>query len=284
MEHGGPSRTAWGAAGHRAAHQVLEDGRIFRDPCALTILGTDAEAIIANARVTPRRTPMRIFIAVRHRVAEDALARYVADGTRQVVVLGAGLDTFAYRNPFADKGVRVFEIDHPATQEWKRATLARTGIPVPGSVTYVPVDFETDDLAVRMAAGGVDLTAPAIFLWLGVVPYLTREAVDITLQVVARVPGAGVAFDYANPVDQLSERGREAHRARAERMRALGEPWITYIDTEALTDHLADLGLAVEQDVGPTEIGERWFGLARDDSPRRGGHVVVATTRRGSAT
>ena len=79
MEHGGPSRTAWGAAGHRAAHQVLEDGRIFRDPFALTILGADAEGVVANARALPRRTPMRIFIAVRHRVAEDALAHHVAD-------------------------------------------------------------------------------------------------------------------------------------------------------------------------------------------------------------
>ncbi len=177
MEHGGPSRTAWGAAGHRAAHQVLEDGRIFRDPLALRILGEDADGVVDNARATPRRTPMRIFIAVRHQVAEDALARHVADGTRQVVVLGAGLDTFAYRNPFADNGVRVFEVDHPATQEWKRDTLARTGIPIPDAVTFAPVDFETDDLATRMAASGVDLAAPTFFLWLGVVPYLTREAV-----------------------------------------------------------------------------------------------------------
>ena len=139
MEHGGPSRTAWGAAGQRATHQVLEDGRIFRDPFALTILGADAEGVVANARALPRRTPMRIFIAVRHRVAEDALAHHVAEGTRQVVVLGAGLDTFAYRNPFGDNGVRVFEIDHPATQQWKHDTLARTGIPVPDSVTYVLV-------------------------------------------------------------------------------------------------------------------------------------------------
>ena len=208
MEHGGPSRTAWGAAGHRAAHQVLEDGRIFRDPLALRILGDDADGVVDNARATPRRTPMRIFIAVRHRVAEDALARHVADGTRQVVVLGAGLDTFAYRNPFADNGVRVFEVDHPATQEWKRDTLARTGIPIPDAVTYAPVDFETDDLATRMAASGVDLAAPTFFLWLGVVPYLTREAVDATLRVVAAVPGAGAAFDYPNPVDQLSDRSR----------------------------------------------------------------------------
>ena len=279
MEHGGPSRTAWGAAGHRAAHQVLEDGRIFRDPLALRILGDDADRVVEDARASPRRTVMRIFIAVRHRVAEEAVARHVASGTRQVVVLGAGLDTFAYRNPFADSGVRVFEVDHPATQEWKRDTLARTGIPIPDSVVYAPVDFEADDLATRLAASGVDLAAPTFFLWLGVVPYLTRAAVDATLQVVVAVPGAGVAFDYPNPVDQLSDRSRAAHQARADRMRQLGEPWITYFDTDELADHLAGIGLRVTEDVGANEIGVRWFGRSPDATPRGGGHVVVATTR-----
>jgi Leucine carboxyl methyltransferase len=98
VEHGGPSRTAGSAAVHRAAHQVLDEGRIFRDPLALTILGGAADVAVAEARQRPERTPMRIFIAVRHRVAEDALAAAVDRGTRQVVVLGAGLDTFAYRN------------------------------------------------------------------------------------------------------------------------------------------------------------------------------------------
>jgi methyltransferase (TIGR00027 family) len=260
---------------------VLEDGRIFRDPLALRMLGDHADAVVADARTTPHRTPMRIFIAVRHRVAEDALARQVAAGTRQVGVLGAGLDTFAYRNPFADNGVRVFEVDHPATQEWKRQTLASTGIPVPDPVTYVPVDFETDDLAARMTASGVDLAAPVFFLWLGVVPYLTRDAVDATLRVVAAVPGAGVAFDYPNPVDQLSDRGREAHAARAQRMRQLGEPWLTYVDTAELAEELAALGLGVTEDVGAREIGLRWFGRSPDEAPRGGGHVVVATARSG---
>ena len=270
MEHGGPSRTAWGAAGHRGAHQVLEDGRIFRDPLALRILGDDADRVVEDARASPRRTLMRIFIAVRHRVAEDALARHVAAGTLQVVVLGAGLDTFAYRNPFSDSGVRVFEVDHPATQEWKRDTLARAGIPIPQSVVYAPVDFEADDLATRLAASGVDLAAPTFFLWLGVVPYLTRAAVDATLQVVVAVPGAGVAFDYPNPVDQLSDRSRAAHQARADRMRQLGEPWITYFDT----------------DDSPTTSPESVCASRRTSAPTRsacGGSVGHPTPHRAAA-
>ncbi|HEU4997887.1 MAG TPA: SAM-dependent methyltransferase [Lapillicoccus sp.] len=250
---------------------------MFRDPLALTILGGAADVAVAEARQRPERIPMRIFIAVRHRVAEDALAAAVDRGTRQVVVLGAGLDTFAYRNPFHDKGVHVVEVDHPATQEWKRATLDENGIEVPGTVAYLPVDVETDDLTHRLGTA-VDLTEPVFFVWLGVVPYLTRPAVDQTLSVVARVPGATVAFDYPNPVDQLSDRAQAAHDTRAERVKAMGEPWLTYFDTDELDAHLAELGLSVVEDVGPDDIGSRWFGRPPGDAPRRGGHVVVAQT------
>lgn len=275
----GPSRTAWSAACHRGVHQVIEAGRIFADPLALTVLGDDAAAVVEHAREQPRRRPMRIFIATRHRVAEDALARDVAGGTRQVVVLGAGLDTLAYRSPFGANGVRVFEVDHPATQEWKRDLLRRTGIPVPETAAYVPVDFETQDLADRLIRSGVDLDRPVFFLWLGVVPYLTTAAVWQTLGTVARVPNATVAFDYANPVDQLSAELQEAHTRRAESVRALGEPWLSYFDTPALHADLEMAGLRVVEDVGPTDIAVRFFGAPPDSPQRPGGHVLVATRR-----
>src|SRR5689334_22848638 len=136
METGQPSRTAYGAARHRAAHQILEGGRIFTDPLAVRILGASEEELRADA---PRRA-MRVFVAARSRFAEDALAAAVGRGVEQVVVLGAGLDTFAYRNPH--QAVRVVEVDHPDTQAWKRRRLAEAGIEVPGSVAYVGVDFE----------------------------------------------------------------------------------------------------------------------------------------------
>src|SRR5580658_4980794 len=114
MQRGQPSRTALSAAAHRAAHQVLEQGRFFYDPLALRILGPDAMAMVREAAEVPSRRSMRIFIAVRTRFAEDALAAAVARGARQLVVLGAGLDTYAYRSPFG-KRLRIFEVDHPAT-------------------------------------------------------------------------------------------------------------------------------------------------------------------------
>jgi len=134
MQSGQPSRTARAAAVHRAVHQVLEKGRIFADPLALPILGEDAEILARDAEQNPHRRAMRIFIAARTRFAEDALTTAVAHGVRQLVVLGAGLDTYAYRGALRGR-LRIFEVDHPATQAWKRQRLAEAGIPLPGALT-----------------------------------------------------------------------------------------------------------------------------------------------------
>src|SRR5271166_366174 len=135
MEPGMPSRTALAAATHRAAHQILEQGRIFADPLAIRILGTDRETLAREADEHPSRRRMRIFIAARTRFAEDALAAAVERGVRQLVVLGAGLDTFAYRGACRHR-LRIFEVDHPATQDWKRQRLADAAIPLPLSLTF----------------------------------------------------------------------------------------------------------------------------------------------------
>ena len=132
MQHGQASRTALGAAGHRAAHQVLERGFVFADPLALAILGQDADEAIALAKEKPERRPLRLFIAMRSRFAEDMARRAMAEGVRQILVLGAGLDTFAYRIEPAE-GLRVFELDHPATQRDKRRRLAEARIAEPGA-------------------------------------------------------------------------------------------------------------------------------------------------------
>src|SRR5262249_45711809 len=112
-----PSRTALAVAAMRAVHQTEDGAAVFSDPLARTILGPDADALIAKfGAADPAQKRMRLFVAARSRFAEDSLARAVARGVRQAVVLGAGLDTFALRNPSAGQGLRVFEVDHPATQ------------------------------------------------------------------------------------------------------------------------------------------------------------------------
>lgn len=269
---GAPSSTAWSAAAHRAAHQVLDGARIFPDPMAIRILGEDAERAVQRGR-DPAQRPMRLFIAARHRVAEDAVAVAVAAGTRQVVVLGAGLDTFAYRPRFP--GLDVVEIDHPSTQEWKRRRLSETGIDVPAGVRYAGVDFERTDLESALDAAGIDRSGRPVFLWLGVLPYLTRPTVLDTLQTLARIPGATAIFDYPNPADQLSERGRDWHARRAAAVRDLGEPWLTFFDNGELADVLAGLGWQVVDRVGPREIAVRWFGAPPETPARSGGHIAV---------
>ena len=166
-----PSRTAFAAASYRAVHQVLEGGRVFSDRLAVPILGVDAEALRADVAEHEARHGIRFFVVARARLAEDAVQRAVETrGVGQLVVLGAGLDTYGYRNPFGDR-LRVFEVDHPATQEWKRRRLAEAGIEVPASLTYAPVDFERDNLAEQLAAAGMRPEVPTFFTWLEHSPF-----------------------------------------------------------------------------------------------------------------
>ena len=134
MQPGQPSRTALIAASHRAAHQVLESGAIFADPLALRILGQHADGAIADARNDPSLHRLRIFIAARTRIAEDALTHAIERGVTQLVMLGAGLDTFAYRSGFAQR-LRMFEVDDATTLAWKRACLATAAIAAPVSLS-----------------------------------------------------------------------------------------------------------------------------------------------------
>jgi len=278
MQLGTPSRTAWAAAVHRAAHQVLEDGRIFADPLAVRILGPDAEAAIRASDEWSGARRMRVFIAVRHRFAEDALAAAIGQGVRQLVMLGAGLDTCAYRGKHADD-LRIFEVDHPDTQSWKRDRLSDAGIAAPEALTYAPVDFERETLAAGLAAAGFDSTQQTFFTWLGVVPYLTEAAVVSTLRFIAELPGgAHVVFDYSDPPEDLSPDLREHHDRRAERVAAAGEPWLTYFSPGSLRGQLTSAGFVKIEDLGPNEIAQRYFPHLAASPPRKGGHVIYAAT------
>ncbi len=277
MEKGQPSRTARAAAAYRAAHQELEGGRVFRDPLALRILAGDAEPIVREVHDRPEHRSMRLFIAARTRFAEDALAAAVARGARRLVVLGAGLDTFAHRNPHA--GLKVFEVDHPATQAWKRERLAEVGLTPPPSLTFVPVDFERETLAEGLAAAGCDGEGSTFFTWLGVTPYLTRDAIFATLGFIAGLRGgAEVVFDYTDPPSALTAEKAAVHAARALTVAALGEPWLTFFTPAELHPGLRDLGLTEIEDLGPAGIASRYFGAPAHSMPDAGGHVLRART------
>jgi len=277
MRTGTPSRTALAAATHRAAHQVIEGGRIFADPLALRILGQDAEAVAREAEQDPSRRLMQLFIAVRTRFAEDALAAAVERGVSQLVVLGAGLDTYAYRSPFGAQ-LRVFEVDHPATQAWKRQRLEEAAIPLPDTLTFAPVDFERQTLAEGLAAAGFDPGYRTFFTWLGVVPYLTEEAAWSTLGYIAGIPGGEhVVFDYSDPPGTLAPERRAYHDRHAARVESLGEAWVTYFEAAALRTRLEALGFTEVEDLGPAQIAARYFALRAAAQRERGGHIVRAS-------
>ena len=274
-----PSRTARAAAVHRAVHQILEGGRIFRDPLAVPILGEPAEVLVREAEERRASRTMRIFIAARTRFAEDALAAAVERGVSQLVVLGAGLDTFAYRNPFGGR-LHVFEVDHPATQFYKRGRLAEAGITVPDSLTFAPVDFERQRLAKGLDEAGFDTAQQTFFTWLGVVPYLTQEAIWSTLAWIAGVAGgAHVVFDYGDPPETLGAHARELHDRRAARVQALGESWVSYFRPEELRTRQEALGFLHVEDLGPAGIARRYFPQRAGAFPETGGHVLYASTR-----
>ncbi|MGC2416969.1 MAG: SAM-dependent methyltransferase, partial [Candidatus Acidiferrales bacterium] len=194
-------------------------------------------------------------------------------GTAQYVVLGAGLDTFAYRNPHAETALRVFEVDYPATQEWKRRQLAATEIAIPPSVTFAPVDFERQTLADGLRDAGFDRGKAAFFSWLGVSMYLTEEVIAATLRFVASLPrGGGIVFDYMVPRESLGLIERMALDALSRRVESTGEPFRTSFAPEALMEWLMQIGFRSVEDLGPDEINARYF-KNRGDGLRVMGNV-----------
>jgi methyltransferase (TIGR00027 family) len=263
-----PSITAQRVAMRRAAHQLFDHPVVLDDPIALRILSEDAQAQVrAEERKARGRaaSSFRAFIVARSRFAEDELAIAVARGASQCVILGAGLDTFAYRNPFPADQLRVFEVDHPATQAWKRKRLAAGGIAIPESLSFAPVNFETESLADGLAAAGFDPSRITFFPWLGVTPYLTRAAMFGTLQfIVARPKGSAVVFDYARPRNSVGFLGRLAFDEMARRVARAGEPFQLFFDSTELATELRAMGFTGVEDLGSEEVNARYFRDRRD--------------------
>ncbi len=279
MQEGKFSRTAQRVAIRRAAHQLLDQPRVLEDPLALLIIGADAaEELRSNPKEHHAFSrAFRAFMAARSRYAEDELARAVAHGVRQYVVLGAGLDTFAYRNPHP--GLRVFEVDHPATQAWKREQLQAAGIAIPAALTFVPVDFERETLAEGLRRSGFDLRAAAFLSWLGVTPYLTREACMVTLSFVAKMPaGSGVVFDFAVDPALLNAGQRQALDALSQRVARYGEPFQLFFDPRRLQDELMAMGFCRTEFLQGKELNARYFKDREDGLLVRGGlgHLMGA--------
>src|SRR5580658_7137293 len=240
MQTGRASKTALRVAIRRAAHQLMDRPPVLVDPIAVRLVGAGFARDMERAQHKVARD-FRAFMAVRSRFVEDQLAAAVAKGVTQYVVLGAGLDTFAWRNPFP--ALRVFEVDFPATQEWKRHMVAEAGLDFPAELTFVPLDFEHKTLAAGLIEFGFDATLPAFFGWLGVVPYLTLEAFRATIRDVARMPaGSGVGFDYGLSPKVLGPLHRLALQALSDRVAAAGEPFKLLFTPDEVERELRDAG------------------------------------------
>jgi methyltransferase (TIGR00027 family) len=278
MREDRPSTTALRVAVRRAAHQLLDSPRVFEDPLALAIIGTEQAAKLSTPEESENRASrFRAFMAVRSRFAEDELARAVAWGTRQYVILGAGLDTFAYRNPFPD--LRVFEVDHPATQAWKRHRLEAAAIALPESLTFVPVDFQKQTFVDGLRGAGFELREAAFFSWLGVTPYLPSETVLATLKsIVSLSPQNGVAFDFAVPRSSLDQRSHAGFDFLASRVAAAGEPFQGFFEPAELVRQLGDMGFGHVEDLDADAINARYFKDRQDGLRVSGalGHLICA--------
>jgi methyltransferase (TIGR00027 family) len=253
---GQPSETAYRANQARARHQFVDEPRIFDDPVAARFVRPEhARTLRAGGPGSPLARGMRIALAARHRIAEDALQAAVQRGVRQYVLLGAGLDTFAWRLPAGCQGLRIFELDHPQTQSAKRELAAQAGLPVPPQLAYVPVDFAQDDFWERLWSAHFDASQPAFFAFLGVSMYLERGALLATLDAIAAkaAPGSEIVFDYVLPPAQLPLVDRCMLRLAAWRVARLGEPWRTFVTTQELAGWLADVGYSR---VEPLHIGD----------------------------
>jgi methyltransferase (TIGR00027 family) len=267
----GVSRTAQYVALFRALESARpEHERLFDDPLARSCLDGRLARVADLARVpvvgraapavVDRRSPgSRLAVVVRTRFIDDALRAALARGLDQVVLLGAGFDSRAHRIPGIDR-TRMFEVDHPETQAAKRERVRKRFGSEPAHVTYVPVDFDRQDLAAELVTAGLDDGGRTFFVLEGVISYLTPGAVDATFRTVAGAggPGSEIAFTYLHRDVVDGSRGTLGSAQARARVAASGEPWRFGFRPGEVPGYLAARGLALVEDVSPAEAAPRY--------------------------
>lgn len=285
------SATAQFAAAHRAYHFKYDPPPILEDSAAGWLLGPPLSAIL---RFAPLRRlfwqpllakvrPISTFVVVRSRYAEDALERSLRDGCRQYVILGAGLDSWALRR--AEPGVTVFELDQPATQQWKAARIRSHLGALPPHLVLVPVDFERESIAGVLPGHGFDPRAGAFVSWLGTICYLTRGAVEEAFASLAGVcaPGSRIAFDYFQPKSTMSPADLQLFEALDEGGARRGEPMRTLLGAEEMAEILLSTGFRAVEDLSASDIRERYLAQRTDRLDIPGFARLCCAERQGGA-
>ena len=258
-----------------AAEMAAFAERIVCDGLELGVAPGDPETVLARAlrEITPAPN-----VLARARYTEDRLAMAVERGVAQYVLVGAGLDTFAFRRSDLRDRVEVFELDHPQSQAVKRERLAGAGLAAPPNLHFGTVDFERESVAAALCRLPFRPDRRAVFAWLGVTPYLTRAAIGGTWRAMRSVAARGseLVFDFIHP-DALSETAPPAVRKTLERVRSMGEPVIMGIDPATLGAELEATGWTLIEHLDAGEIDRRYFATRTDGYRARPlGHLACA--------
>jgi methyltransferase (TIGR00027 family) len=269
------SRTALATAYMRAAHQLLDPPpRVLDDPTALAVLGPGAEQMIRDSVAlaqTPETRALRAHMVLRSRFAEDRLAAAVGRGVTQYVILGAGFDTFAVRQPAWARNLRILEVDHAGTQEQKRSHLAAAGLAVPPNAGFATIDFERESLRDGLMRHAIAPTERTFFSWLGVTMYLREDAIDAVLRSVAEFPaGSEIVLTFAS-ADNMPQ-------GVAERAAQAGEPWLSFFEPEQMQDKLRAAGFINVELLLPLVAKSRYFD-APSSLPAPVRTTIVAAVR-----
>jgi len=277
-----PDNTAVRTALWRALHlEVDSPPHVFEDRVGLAIAAPE-EGWQSRPDMSSFTRPFRASIVGRARFVEDLVLEQVARGVGQYVILGAGLDTFAQRRPDLASRLRVFEIDQPGPQAWKRQRLIDLGLGVPSFLQFVPVDFEAgDDWWERLAASGFDPRRPAVVASTGVSMYLTKAAIEATLRRVATLePGSTFAMSFMLPIDRLEPDVRFGVERAAEGARAAGTPFLSFFMPEEMLSLARETGFKQTHHVSAASIAERYFANRTDGlrPPNNSEEMLVART------
>jgi methyltransferase (TIGR00027 family) len=285
MDPARASMTAMGTALMRAIHTRLDRPALIDDPWGdRLILADERDAMLAVAGADDLDAALRAHpsygtVILRTRYAEDALAEAVARGVRQYVIVGAGMDSYGLRQPPLAHDLEIFEVDHPATQEFKVRRLSDCGIALPPGLHLVPADLSETGLDAALATSSFRPDGPAFFSWLGVTPYLTREANLATLRAISSCAPSGseLVFTYIDQgvFDPDADHGplQEARAALA----SAGEPWVSGFHPAQLADDLRAAGLELVEDLGPEELHARYCADRTDGlTPSASAHVARA--------
>lgn len=269
MTERNPSKTAAGVALLRAAHQLIDgEPKVLADPIAEKLLHPMARDWLATNPAelqAPAARALRSHVVTRSRFAEDRLQEAVARGVRQYVLLGAGLDSFAYRQPAWAADLRIFEIDHPSSQRDKQERLRSAGIVPPENLVWAGIDFEHTSLRDGLIQSGFDPSAPAFMSCLGVLVYLEEAAVNQVFSFVASLPPSSeIAFTFSGPEQEAKD---PSHPSLASRVAALGEPFRSYLLEDELVPKLTGFGFSEVTLLTPEQTRERYFQGRSDGLP-----------------